>query len=65
MKSKSKTKQLYRVVVHNANEESVDYVARWHVVAVDVDAALRKVRPLIERGERLMSIERITSVDIE
>ena len=59
-----KSQQLYKVVVHNANDESVDYCARWHVVAVDVDTALKKVKPLVERGERIMSIERITSVDV-
>lgn len=59
-----KNLQLYRVVVHNANEQSVDYSARWHVVAKSVDYAIKKVRPLIERGEVLMSVERITSVDI-
>ena len=58
-------KQLYKVVVHNTNDASVDYAARWHVVAKNVDEALKKVRPLIERGEAVMSVERITSVDIE
>lgn len=59
-----KSQQLYKVVVHNANDESVDYAARWHVVAQNVSQAIKKVQPLIERGEVLMSVERITAVDV-
>lgn len=59
-----KTLQLYKVVAHNTNDESVDYTARWHIVARNVADALRKVKPLVERGEEVMSVERITSVGV-
>ena len=60
----TKTKQLYKIVAHNTNEESVDYCARWHVVAFNVADALKKVAKLVERGEEVMSVERVTSVDV-
>lgn len=58
------TLQLFKVVVHNANNESVDYSARWHVVARSVDDVIKKVRPLVERGEVIMSVEWLTTVDV-
>jgi hypothetical protein len=60
----TKNLQVYAVVVHNVNQESVDYTARWHVVASDVESAIKKVRPKIERGERVMSVHRVTAIDI-
>ena len=60
-----RTLQLYAVVVHNINDESVDYSARWHVVARNVNDALKKIRAKIERGEVVMDVHRITAVDVQ
>jgi hypothetical protein len=58
-----KEQHLFRVIIGNANTASVDYDARFNVVARDVPDAIKRVHKEVERGELIMSVEHIARVD--
>jgi hypothetical protein len=54
---------LFKVRIQNASPASVDYHDFFNVVAPDAEAAIKKIRKRVERGERIMGVELIASID--